>query len=434
MAARREWPPEDALRWTPRQRQVLDLIARGSTNGQIAEALGISFAGAKWHVSEVISRLGVSSREDAGAYWREVRGLRRLVGRITRGVLAIGAAKVVAGGAAIAAVVVAAIAVIALANGGGSEPGDGAFGAAQLATETATASLATVTATTAAASPTRPASPTPVPTTIVPDGLDDSVVGMIERAGVPLNRVTWVEETVEAENYALTLHGAYADTVRTVFFATARPVNPDAEGVMPWINQISWALVTDASGTEYERGGRGGAGGFSAVEWSGVAMGFPPLPSADAGQGLGIRLIELAGPHEYVWSSWGFTLDLPVFSDTVVEPALPPAAGIEDGEVTFYVDSLVLSANQIYVEWRADGPEERLFGEPHFPGILNPVTPRIVAVGGSLPFGGGGGIGWDRPPGTTHGSLVYDLPGPGDYEIVFGDPETSSARWPFTIP
>ena len=62
---------------TPRQRQVLELIADGYTNGQIAEALGISFAGAKWHVSEVISRLGVSSREEAGSYWRPAPRLRR---------------------------------------------------------------------------------------------------------------------------------------------------------------------------------------------------------------------------------------------------------------------------------------------------------------------------------------------------------------------
>ncbi|MBA4181643.1 MAG: hypothetical protein C0506_13715 [Anaerolinea sp.] len=35
--------------WSAREREVLDLIARGKTNGEIAEALGISFATAlKW--------------------------------------------------------------------------------------------------------------------------------------------------------------------------------------------------------------------------------------------------------------------------------------------------------------------------------------------------------------------------------------------------
>ena len=47
---------------TPRQREVLDLLARGRTNPQIAESLGISLDGAKWHVSEVLSRLGVRGR------------------------------------------------------------------------------------------------------------------------------------------------------------------------------------------------------------------------------------------------------------------------------------------------------------------------------------------------------------------------------------
>ena len=43
--------------WTPRQREVLDLIARGRSNTEIAEDLGLSLAGAKWHVSEVLSKL-----------------------------------------------------------------------------------------------------------------------------------------------------------------------------------------------------------------------------------------------------------------------------------------------------------------------------------------------------------------------------------------
>ena len=53
-----------------RQREVLDLLARGHTNPQIAERLGISLDGAKWHVSEVITRLGVDTREEAADYWR----------------------------------------------------------------------------------------------------------------------------------------------------------------------------------------------------------------------------------------------------------------------------------------------------------------------------------------------------------------------------
>ena len=56
---------------TPRQREVLDLIARGKTNGEIAERLGITLDGAKFHVREILAKLGVESREEAAAWWRK---------------------------------------------------------------------------------------------------------------------------------------------------------------------------------------------------------------------------------------------------------------------------------------------------------------------------------------------------------------------------
>jgi len=60
-------PGESRLEYehlTPRQRQVLDLIAKGYTNPQIADTLGVSIDGAKWHVREILSKLGVDSREE----------------------------------------------------------------------------------------------------------------------------------------------------------------------------------------------------------------------------------------------------------------------------------------------------------------------------------------------------------------------------------
>ncbi len=56
-------------RLTPRQREVLELLRRGDTNEEIARSLGISLDGAKWHVSEIIGRLGVTDRYEA-ARWR----------------------------------------------------------------------------------------------------------------------------------------------------------------------------------------------------------------------------------------------------------------------------------------------------------------------------------------------------------------------------
>ncbi len=58
---------------TKRQREVLDLIGRGRTNYEIAQKLGISLDGAKWHVREVLARLGVDSREQAAARWKHER-------------------------------------------------------------------------------------------------------------------------------------------------------------------------------------------------------------------------------------------------------------------------------------------------------------------------------------------------------------------------
>lgn len=66
---------------TERQREVMGLISRGFTNGQIAEELGISLDGAKFHVAEILSRLGAATREEAVVIWANetslLKGLQR---------------------------------------------------------------------------------------------------------------------------------------------------------------------------------------------------------------------------------------------------------------------------------------------------------------------------------------------------------------------
>lgn len=47
------------------------LLQRGYTNGQIAESLGITLDGAKFHVGEIIQKLGATSREEAVILWAE---------------------------------------------------------------------------------------------------------------------------------------------------------------------------------------------------------------------------------------------------------------------------------------------------------------------------------------------------------------------------
>ncbi len=53
---------------TDREREVLDLVVQGHSNQQIAETLVISVATVKAHVSNILSKLQVSSRAEAIAY------------------------------------------------------------------------------------------------------------------------------------------------------------------------------------------------------------------------------------------------------------------------------------------------------------------------------------------------------------------------------
>jgi len=90
---------------TAREREVLNLIRHGLTNEQIAQRLGISVDGAKYHVSQILSKLGVATREEA-AGWRPEEG-----GRWFWKVGWIGAAGALAG--------IAALALVLSMSGGG---------------------------------------------------------------------------------------------------------------------------------------------------------------------------------------------------------------------------------------------------------------------------------------------------------------------------
>jgi photosystem II stability/assembly factor-like uncharacterized protein/DNA-binding CsgD family transcriptional regulator len=106
---------------TPREQEVFAFIRDGLTNPQIAEQLGISIEGVKYHVSEILSKLGVSTREEAAvwrpqrSWWGAVLSPIAVLGRRSSWAL---------GGAAIAAACggLAVLAFLLVRSSGGSGP------------------------------------------------------------------------------------------------------------------------------------------------------------------------------------------------------------------------------------------------------------------------------------------------------------------------
>lgn len=107
--------------WTERQREVLDLIVKGKSNGEIAELLGLSLDGVKWHMREILSKLGVESRTDAAEYWRRRNGLPSRFARAIRSLLAAPLGKVAIAAVAAGAFAVAVVVVVVTLRGGNDD-------------------------------------------------------------------------------------------------------------------------------------------------------------------------------------------------------------------------------------------------------------------------------------------------------------------------
>ena len=67
-------PSETRLSLTTRQRQVVELIAEGCSNEEVAEQLAISPRTAKAHSDALRQKLGVPRRRQIPAAYRKVTG------------------------------------------------------------------------------------------------------------------------------------------------------------------------------------------------------------------------------------------------------------------------------------------------------------------------------------------------------------------------
>ena len=110
---------------TERQREVVRLIVDGKTNSEIAQQFGISLDGAKYHVREVCSRIGVDTREEVAEWWRQQRGMRARFAVTARWSRMPAVVKWGLGVTAAAAAGVVVVAVFALLFAASSDDGDG---------------------------------------------------------------------------------------------------------------------------------------------------------------------------------------------------------------------------------------------------------------------------------------------------------------------
>ncbi|OAI38555.1 hypothetical protein AYO38_09515 [bacterium SCGC AG-212-C10] len=347
---------------TPRQREILERIARGRSNPEIAAELGIGFETVKMHVSRILSELDVSSREEAAAWWREGN---RPVARLRRTLGWLSLAKVAA---AVSAVVVAvgAGAFVVAARGGGEDGKPELPQAGDQATATA-AGTATATAT---------VTPTATPVD----------VGW-EAAAAALRF-----ELIDFNADALTTQ------VRIKIDGSIRET-----GYHPLI------YVIDATGQRQRFNG----GGFT----NPTATGLDISTRIDAiSSQPGTVRIEITPVREYVipalaadqptpiWAS--FDIPFSGYTSPLLEVPLSPVRAKPFAAGQVVLDRIASTENALRVEAHFDGIQELNFGGHSFPpaatgGTPSPelcmdYPPSLFDASGRKLRGGGGGGALDR--------------------------------------
>jgi DNA-binding CsgD family transcriptional regulator len=83
--------PDPLQGLSPRQREILTLVAKGLTNDEIGELLSISPGTVRTHVTAVLSQLGVTNRTEAAAMFvSSEAGIERVAAVLARPAVVVG--------------------------------------------------------------------------------------------------------------------------------------------------------------------------------------------------------------------------------------------------------------------------------------------------------------------------------------------------------
>jgi DNA-binding CsgD family transcriptional regulator len=354
---------------TARQRQVLELVARGRTNFEIAQELGVSLDGAKWHLRELFVKLDVSSREEAAAWWREYNAPRQRVMRFARALVPAGLGKWLIGGAASAAVVIGVAVALIVAFQHSDDP------AKQPAATTT--STATTTAT-ASASPPASTTPPPSPETI---------------AGLPVQPMTWGDPVPLPQGVV-------------AWYWMARPYTDGGSSVLmrAWRDSSGELHTSDVieslreSGPAYAVGNSTMTRLFAAVCPEGICgLGVSAKPTANP------RAITVSAPHQAV-----LTDQLVFRSDD------GGISWVQDGKIPGGTRLVgVLGDQALLADYRETLPGSAFHGRYRFYPSGEDVTPptrmvRPIAIGVT-----DSGIQWldGGPDGGATGGAIYNTDG-----------------------